>query len=101
VVISQSSYNPDLLQGLTREQIAADLTNPTNPVTMDIVATANYLSAATCLIDGGRPTTVCQSPGVRRSTHFVKRSYGFGVGSCSKAKNGQSVCGGSTSSSQG
>jgi hypothetical protein len=64
---------------------------------MDIVATANYLSAATCLIDGGRPATVCQSRGVHRSTHFVKRSYGFGVSSCSKAKNGQSVCGGANS----
>jgi len=101
VVISQSSYNPYLLHGLTREQIAADLSDPSNPVTMDIVATANYLSAATCLIDGGRPTTVCQSPGVLRSTHFVTRSYGFGVGSCAKAKNGQSVCGGANSSSQG
>jgi len=97
VVISQSSYNPDVLQGLTREQIAADLIDPTSPVTMDIVATANYLSAATCLIDGGRPATVCQSPGVHRSTHFVKRSYGFGVSSCSKAKNGQTVCGGAPS----
>ena len=99
VVISQSSYNPLILQGLTREQIAADLSDPTNQVTMDIVATANYLSAATCLIDGGRPTAVCQSPGVRRSTTFVPRSYGFGVSSCTKAKNGQSVCGGSSSSS--
>lgn len=99
VVISQSSYNPDLLQGLTREQIASDLSDPTNPVTMAIVATANYLSAATCLIDGGRPTAVCKSPGVLRSTHFVKRSYGFGVGSCAKAKNGQSICGGAGSSS--
>ena len=52
VVISQSSFDPYLLHGLSREQIATDLTDPTNPVTMDIVAAANYLSAATCLIDG-------------------------------------------------
>jgi len=93
VVISLSSYDPSVLHGLSREQIAADLSDPTNPVTMDIVATANYLSAATCLIDGGRPTSVCQSPGVLKSAHFVKRSYGFGIGSCAKAKNGQSICG--------
>ena len=83
-----------MLHGLSREQIATDLSDPTNPVTMDIVATANYLSAATCLIDGDRPAAVCQSPGVLRSAHFVKRSYGFGVGSCVTTKKGQSVCGG-------
>jgi hypothetical protein len=98
VVISLSSYDPSVLHGLSREQIAADLSDPTNPVTMDIVATANYLSAATCLIDGGRPTAVCQSRGVLQSAHFVKRSYGFGVGSCGKSKNGQSICGGANAS---
>jgi len=98
VVISQSSFDPYLLHGLSREQIANDLSDPTNPVTMDIVATANYLSAATCLIDGDRPALVCKSPGVLRSAHFVKRSYGFGVGSCGSTKEGQSVCGGTNGS---
>ena len=94
VVISQSSYDPSVLHGLSREQIVTDLSDSTNPVTLDIVATANYLSAATCLIDGNRPTTVCQSPGVRRSAHFVKASYGFGPSSCTTSKSGQSICGG-------
>ena len=101
VVISQSSYDPYVLHGLSREQIAADLSDPTNPVTMDIVATANYLSAAICLIDGDRPTAVCQSPGVLGSAHFVKKSYGFGLGSCATSKNGQSICGGTNTSTQG
>jgi hypothetical protein len=94
VVLSQSSFDPYALHGLSREQIATDLSDPTDPVTMDIVAAANYLSAATCLIDGDRPALVCNSPGVLRSAHFVKRSYGFGVGSCVSTKKGQSVCGG-------
>jgi hypothetical protein len=101
VVMSQSNYDPSVLHGLSREQIVTDLNDPTNPVTLDIVATANYLSAATCLIDGDRPTTVCQSPGVRRSSHFVKISYGFGPSSCSTSKNGQSICGGTPPSQQG
>ena len=102
VVISQSSFNPSVLQGLSREQIATDLSDPTSPVAMDIVATANYLSAATCLIDGDRPALVCDSPGVLRSAHFVKRSYGFGVGICATTtkgtKKGQSICGGTSGS---
>jgi hypothetical protein len=94
VVVSQSSYDPAILHGLSREQIVSDLSDPTNPVTLDIVATANYLSAAICLIDGNRPTTVCESPGVQRSTHFAKVSYGFGPSSCTTSKSGQSICGG-------
>jgi uncharacterized protein DUF929 len=98
VVMSQSSFDPYLLHGLSREQIATNLSDPTNPVTIDIVATANYLSAATCLIDGNRPALVCDSPSVLRSAHFVKRSYGFGVGSCATTRKGQSVCGGTNGS---
>jgi hypothetical protein len=97
VVLSQSNFDPYVLHGLSRAQIATDLSDPTNPVTMDVVAAANYLSAAVCLIDGDRPALVCKSPGVLRSAHFVKRSYGFGVGSCVTTK-GQSICGGTNSS---
>jgi hypothetical protein len=98
VVISQSSFDPYALHGLSRQQVATDLGDPTNPVTMDIIATANYLSAATCLIDGDRPALVCNSPSVLRSAHFVTRSYGFGVGSCATTKKGQSACGGTNGS---
>ena len=102
VVISQSSYDPAVLHGLSREQIAADLNDPTNPVTLDIVATANYLIAATCLIDGNHPSVVCQSSGARKSAvHFVKVSYGFGPASCTSSKSGQSACRGTTASDQG
>jgi hypothetical protein len=94
VVISMSSYDPSILHGLSRAQIVGDLSDPTNPVTMAIVATANYLSAATCLIDGDRPATVCKSTGVGISAHFVKVSSGFGPSSCTPSKNGQSICGG-------
>jgi len=100
VVISQSSYDPFILHGLSREQIVADLSDTTNPVTLDIVATANYLTAATCLIDGNRPSAVCQSPGIPGlAVHFVKASYGFGPTSCTSSK-GQSVCGGTNASGQ-
>jgi hypothetical protein len=101
VVVSSSSYDPYVLHGLSREQIAADLNVPTSPATQDIIATANYLSAAACLIDGDRPTAVCQSPGVLGSAHFVERSYGYGVGACVPAKNGQSICGETNSFTKG
>jgi hypothetical protein len=63
-VSAGSSFSPSILNGLTRTQIAAGLTDAKDPVTQAIVDSANQLSAEICAIDGQRPTTVCSSPGV-------------------------------------
>jgi hypothetical protein len=70
VVMSSASFDPDVLQALSRDQIADDLSNATSPVTKAIVATANYFTAAVCLIDGGAPRAVCKSPRVLQSGRF-------------------------------
>ena len=72
VVFAGASYDPLQLQGLTRAQIAADLSDVSSPVTKSIVATANYMSAAICSIDGEKPANVCNSTGVTGSAHFAK-----------------------------
>jgi len=72
VVIAGPSYDPGQLHGLTRTQIADDLANPSSPVTQSIVATANYMTAAICSIDGENPATVCSSAGVTGSANFAK-----------------------------
>ncbi len=92
VVISSSSYDPGVLHGQSQEQIAGELRDPTNPVTHDIVATANYLTAAICLIDGARPVAVCQSQGVIQSAHFDRIDYGNEGGACAPTKTIASVC---------
>jgi hypothetical protein len=63
-VSAGSSFTPAILSGLTRTEIANGLTDPKDPVTQAIVASANQLSAQICAIDGRRPLTVCTSPGV-------------------------------------
>ena len=63
-VSSGASYTPGVLSGLTRAQIAGDLSDPTNPATKAIISVANYQSAAICSIDGGQPASVCTSKGV-------------------------------------
>jgi Domain of unknown function (DUF929) len=68
VIVSGASYTPQLLQGLTRAQIAGDLSNASTPVTKAIVGTSNYLSAAICSIDGGKPASVCTSKGVQTAS---------------------------------
>jgi hypothetical protein len=76
VVIAGASYDPGQLQGLTRAQIAGDLSNPSSPVTKSIVATANYMTAAICSTDGEKPANVCSGAGVTESANFAKITGG-------------------------
>jgi len=67
-LVSGASYTPAILQGLSRSDIAAGLSDPKDPATQAIVATSNYLSAAVCTTDGGKPASVCASKGVTAAT---------------------------------
>lgn len=71
-IISGASYNPGILAGQTWSQIAQGLSDPTNPATQAIVATANYMSAAICASTKGAPASVCQSPGVQAAARALK-----------------------------
>jgi hypothetical protein len=64
VFFVQATYNPGLLQGLSRDTIAASLKHPNQPIAKIILGASNYLSAAICSIDGGKPGAVCTSAGV-------------------------------------
>jgi hypothetical protein len=58
-VISGSSYNPQLLSGLTWNQIASDLSSSSSPVAQAIGGTANYMTAALCKLTNNQPSTAC------------------------------------------
>jgi hypothetical protein len=58
-VLNGAGFDPQLLQGWTRDQIAAKLSNPNDPVTKAIVGHANYLTAAICAQTQGKPADVC------------------------------------------
>ena len=64
VVVLSAAFDPKTLSNLTREQIAADLADPLSGIGQPIIATANYLSAGICHVDGEQPSTVCSSAGV-------------------------------------
>jgi hypothetical protein len=70
-LINGASFSPSILQGLSRDQIAADLDDPTNPVTQAIVATSNYMSASTCHITHQQPASVCTSKGVTEAARAL------------------------------
>jgi hypothetical protein len=51
--------------GLTWQEIASDLSNPSSSVGQAILGTANDLTAGICKVTGGQPGSVCNSPGVK------------------------------------
>jgi thiol-disulfide isomerase/thioredoxin len=59
--IAASTYNPQVLQGLSWTQIAADLHKPSSAVAQGAVGSANVFTAAICKITGNAPASVCTS----------------------------------------
>jgi hypothetical protein len=63
-LISGASYDPAVLQGLTHEQIATALADPSSPVAQAVIGTANVITAALCNLTDNHPADVCSSAGV-------------------------------------
>lgn len=64
VLVLQANLSPETFADTSRSQVAGDLSDPSNPVTQGIVASANYLTASICHVDGEQPAAVCSSLGV-------------------------------------
>lgn len=57
-----AEYDPGILQGMTRDQIVAALSDPSSPVAKSVDGAANTITAAICQTTGGKPANVCSSP---------------------------------------
>ena len=60
-----ATYQPDPLQGLTWNQIAADLQNPVSPQAQGILGSANLITAAICKLTADQPATVCSGAAIK------------------------------------
>jgi hypothetical protein len=60
-VVTGSSFSPQVLQGLSRSQIAADLSDPNSAVAQAIDGTANDITAAIASVSGSQPSGVASS----------------------------------------
>jgi hypothetical protein len=60
-IVSGSGVPPQVLQGLSWEQIAATLTDATSQVAQPIVGNANWLTAGICKLTGNQPGSVCSA----------------------------------------
>lgn len=67
VLVTSAPIDPQLIDGQTQLQVAAQLTDAASPVTEAIVGFANYLTAGVCAIDGQQPGAVCANAGVRKA----------------------------------
>ncbi len=59
-----ASYDPALLQGKTRDQIAAALSDPSSPIAQGVDGSANAITAAICTTTNNQPSSVCNDPAV-------------------------------------
>lgn len=63
-VITGASFSPQLLEGMTADEIGAALADPKSNVTQAVLGTANLFTAVLCQLTGNQPANVCTSPAV-------------------------------------
>jgi Domain of unknown function (DUF929) len=66
-----SSYQPNVLQGMSRLDIAHQLASGRGQPAQEILGSANLMTAAICDLTGGKPADVCQSAGVEQAAHSL------------------------------
>jgi hypothetical protein len=59
-----ASYTPQLFAGLTHQQVADQIADPSTDISKAVLGTANTFSAAICQLTKGQPSKVCTSQGV-------------------------------------
>jgi thiol-disulfide isomerase/thioredoxin len=69
-----ATYSPAVLGGLSFDQIAARLADPTTTVGRTIDAQANAITAMICQLTGDQPSPVCSTPSVARAVSSLPGS---------------------------
>ena len=59
-----ASYSPQLFAGLTQQQVADQIVDPSTDISKSVLGTANVFTAAICQLTKNQPASVCTSPGV-------------------------------------
>jgi hypothetical protein len=63
-LVSGASFDVGTLRGMTQQQVADALQDPSTPQAQAILGSANALTAAICSATGNQPTNVCSDPAV-------------------------------------
>ncbi|MGI3780411.1 MAG: DUF929 family protein [Janthinobacterium lividum] len=70
-LVSGASFTPQVLHGLTHEQVAAALSDPTSPVAQSVDGAANVITAAVCSTTQQQPAAVCGAAGVQAAARTL------------------------------
>jgi hypothetical protein len=65
-------YDASLLQGMTWNEVAKALHDPTSQIARGAVGTANVFTAAICRVTGDKPGAVCSSPTIQS----IEKTFG-------------------------
>jgi hypothetical protein len=63
-LVSGASFDVGTLRGMTQEQVATALADPSSPQAQAILGSANVLTAAICSATGNTPANVCGDPAI-------------------------------------
>ena len=64
-MVSGATFDVGALRGMTQDQIAAQLSNPSSPQAQAIIGSANALTAAICTATANVPAEVCSAPTIQ------------------------------------
>jgi hypothetical protein len=70
-LVAGASYDPQVLQGLSMSEVAAQLENPKSDVSHAIGGTTNALTAAICGTTNQQPASVCTQPAVKAAAQRI------------------------------
>ncbi len=70
--IAGASYSPSSLAGVSRDKIAAGLSDSANLLSQGILTTANLLTATICVATHDMPSNVCTSAAVKAANATLK-----------------------------
>ena len=65
-IISGSAYNPGALSGMSAQEIADLLSNPSKASTQGILGTANHITASLCTLTGNQPASACDNATIKK-----------------------------------
>ena len=64
-LISGASYDVGVLGGKTHDEIASAMSDANSDISKGAVGTANGITAAICVVTGGKPANVCDNTAVK------------------------------------
>ena len=69
-----ATYDPATLKGLTQDQIAKDLSDPSSAVAKGVDGSANVITAAICATTNQQPASVCDASGVKAGAAVLPKA---------------------------